>query len=49
MVALVCGSPLLLDHSFPRTDQEMRLAAITLGEIDKQIDNEDIQLVITKE
>lgn len=48
MVALVCGSPLLLDHSFPRTYQEMQLAAITLGEIDKQIDNEEIQLVITK-
>ncbi len=49
MVALVCGSPLMLDHSFPRSYQEMQLVAITLGEITKQIDNEEIELVITKE
>ena len=38
MPPLLCLSPSVLDHSFPRTADEIRMAAVALGEIQSLVD-----------
>lgn len=49
MPPLICGSPVLLDHSFPRDRKEIAAVAITLGEIQRQLRNDDVHLILTSE
>ena len=48
MPPLICGSPLILDQSFPRDEEELSAVARALGEIEKQLENNDIHLVLTE-
>lgn len=48
MPPLICGSPVLLDQSFPRSVDELRLVATTLGEIEKQVEDNEIHLILTE-
>ena len=47
MPYLLCTSPTLLDQSFPRDSDELRMVAITLGEIQRQIEQNEICLILT--
>ena len=35
MSCLLCPSPILLDHSFPRNEEELRIVASALGELEE--------------
>ena len=45
MPPLLCLPPVLIDHSFPRNDHELRIAAVALGEIGKEIELEQAHLL----
>jgi hypothetical protein len=47
MPPLLCPSPLLLDHGFPHTPEELRRVAIALGELDAVLAREEARLVLT--
>lgn len=48
MPPLLCGSPCILDQSFPRDTHELNLVADTLGEIEKLVSENRIHLVLTE-
>ena len=48
MPPLICASPVIIDQSFPRDQDELKAVAFTLGEIQRQIENGEINLVLTK-
>lgn len=48
MPPLICASPTVLDQSFPRDTAQLRAVAITLGEIQQQLQNNEIHVVLTE-
>jgi hypothetical protein len=48
MPPLICASPTVLDQSFPRDEDQLRAVAITLGEIQQQLKNNQVHLVLTE-
>jgi len=48
MPPLICASPTVLDQSFPRDRDQLRAVAITLGEIQQQLKNNEIHLVLSE-
>lgn len=48
MPPLLCLSPVLLDQSFPRDEEELQRVAIALGEIQGCIENDEAHLVVTE-
>lgn len=49
MPPLICGSPVILDQSFPRDEHELSAVVDTLGQIGRQIENDQIHLILTEE
>ena len=49
MPPLICGSPVIVDQSFPRDQDELKAVSVTLGEIQRQIENGEINLLLTEE
>jgi hypothetical protein len=47
MPALLCPSPVILDQSFPRSVEELRIVAVALGELQASVEKRQIQLVLT--
>jgi hypothetical protein len=47
MPPLICPSPIILDQSFPRTDDELRRISNALGMIQQQLKNNEIHLLVT--
>ena len=47
MPPLICPSPILVDHSFPRDDNELRRAAVALGELAGLLEQGEIELLLT--
>src|SRR5690242_3383311 len=47
MPPLLCPSPIILDHSFPRSVQELRIAARALGELVEVVDEGRAGLALT--
>lgn len=47
MPALLCGSPCVLDHSFPRDVHELQMVADTLGEVERLVSTNQVHLVLT--
>jgi hypothetical protein len=47
MAALLCPSPVILDQSFPRDDDELNLVAVALGELQLYIEEDKAHLIIT--
>lgn len=48
MPSLLCLSPILLDQSFPRSEEELKTVAIALGELEEFISNGKAQLITTQ-
>lgn len=48
MPCLLCLSPVLLDQSFPRDEEELRTVASALGELEKFISGDAVQLITTQ-
>ena len=48
MPPLICPSPAILDHSFPRSEAQLKGAAIALGQIMKSVQTNNATLVLTK-
>lgn len=48
MPCLLCVSPILLDQSFPRTEEELRLVASALGELEELIRLNKAKLITTQ-
>lgn len=48
MSVLLCPSPVVLDQSFPRSDEELRLVASALGELQACIENRSVRLILTE-
>lgn len=48
MPPLLSASPILLDQTFPRSDEELRLVAQSLGELVKVIEEDTAHLVLTE-
>ncbi len=48
MPPLLSASPILLDQTFPRSDEELRLVAQSLGELIKVIEEDTAHLVLTE-
>jgi hypothetical protein len=44
---LITPTPIILDHSFPRSDNELRTVAVALGEIIECIKKEEADLLLT--
>lgn len=44
---LVCPSPQILDHSFPRTEDELEVIAISLGHIIEKLEEKNLALLHT--
>lgn len=49
MPPLICGSPSILDQSFPRDENQLLAVADTLGQIANQLEENEIHLVLTRE
>ena len=49
MPPLICGSPAILDQSFPRDESQLLDVAETLGKIVNQLEGNEIHLVLTEE
>jgi hypothetical protein len=47
MPPLVCPSPLMLDHSFPRSDSQLRIIAVSLGELERLIAEHRVEILLT--
>ncbi|MEK8015281.1 MAG: hypothetical protein VSS75_000330, partial [Candidatus Parabeggiatoa sp.] len=47
MPTLLCLSPVILDHSFPRDDDELNLVAVALGELQLYIEKDQAHLIFT--
>lgn len=47
MPSLICASHRILDQSFPRDAEELRIVAIALGELENLIQSDTIHLVLT--
>jgi hypothetical protein len=47
MPTLLCLSPVILDQSFPRDDDELNLVAIALGELQLYIETDQAHLILT--
>lgn len=48
MPPLLCGSPCILDQSFPRDTRELNLVVDTLGELEELVSENRIHLVLTE-
>ena len=48
MPSLVIPSPIILDHSFPRNDNELRIASAALGQLEEEAANNRISIVLTQ-
>ena len=48
MPPLLCGSPCVLDQSFPRDTHELHLVVDTLGELEKLVAENRVHLVLTE-
>lgn len=48
MPCLLCLSPVLLDQSFPRDEEELRTVASALGELEKFLSGDSAQLITTQ-
>lgn len=48
MPPFVCGSPCIIDHSFPRDSQELYIATNALGELEQLVKDNKIHLIITE-
>ncbi|MBD2325705.1 hypothetical protein [Alkalinema sp. FACHB-956] len=48
MSCLLCPSPILLDHSFPRNEEELRIVAFALGELEEFISHGRAKLAKTQ-
>ena len=48
MSYLLCLSPILLDQSFPRNEEELRIVASALGELELFVSCDTSKLVITQ-
>lgn len=48
MTCLLCLSPILLDHSFPRNEEELRIVAFALGELEEFVSNDKAKLAKTQ-
>lgn len=48
MFFLLCLSPILLDQSFPRNDEELRIVASALGELEELISSDRVKLITTQ-
>jgi len=47
MPSLLCPSPLMLDHSFPRTEEELKQVVDALSELQELLEKNDAHLVFT--
>lgn len=47
MPKLLCPSPVILDQSFPRDDDELNLVAVALGELQLYIEEDKAHLIVT--
>ncbi len=47
MSALLCPSPVILDQSFPRDEDELNLVAVALGELQLYIEQDQAHLILT--
>lgn len=47
MPPLLCPSPLILDHSFPHSSEELRNVAVALGELDGLVDKGSVEIALT--
>lgn len=48
MPPLLCGSPCILDQSFPRNTHELHLVVDTLGELEQLVSQDRVHLVLTE-
>ena len=48
MPPLLCLSPVLLDHSFPKDDNELWVVLDALGEIQQHLERADFGLIMTE-
>ena len=48
MPPLLCGSPCILDQSFPRDNRELGIVAETLGELERLVSENRVHLVLTE-
>jgi hypothetical protein len=48
MPPLISATPAILDHSFPRNEDELRIVAVALGEIQLLLQDDSIHLIITQ-
>lgn len=47
MPPLLCASSFILDQSFPRDGEELRLVSIALGELERVVHNNEAHLILT--
>ena len=47
MPPLICASPIILDQSFPRNEDELRIVKVALGEIQYFIENDLAHVILT--
>lgn len=48
MPSLLCPSPVILDQSFPRNDEELNLVAMALGELQLSFEEDKVDLILTE-
>lgn len=48
MPCLLCLSPILLDQSFPKSEEELRTVAYALGELEEFISGDTVKLITTQ-